>query len=883
MYISRIHITSFGKLENVDIELSDGINILEGSNESGKTTAAMFIKFVLYGAGSGKSRDSSLISDKKRYISWESGSANGYIVAECENASYKIERVSVLSTDASGRESYREAVKMIDLATNNTVYKGEVPGEVLFGVPEDMFMNTAFVRQADASGTKKPDASASSAIENIMFSADETVDTKKALEKLDSARKMLLHKNGAGGEIYELEEETAILTKKLGEVQTIHSEVIAVEGSLADLAVKSAQVSKRYSRARNLCAVWDVRSKLRWVDTLVQLKEKHNETARKIQEIENRYKSIGVPVPDKDTSRELRECAVALDELNAEIRDVEIEYKNRYFSQSHIVGNKAGLGNGRLDSEKKERILNDAHTHQMRRSSFTGIGAVLLIIALIAALGVLFVNMFAGVFVYFALISAGLFLVAAVLCFKMSSNEKRALLQTFREWGVDSIADLESALDLAIEVFAAQNNSAAYEADLTDRIDHLNEYAEYAIALLEQAGMNPEESTAYYIGPGADGSFGGNDSEPEADSLTTEPGAGSELDYINKISDMQSLSDTQSQTPEEAAALHDDEELTYTKKRGNSDNFYSNMITDIEVSRIDTNAPAPSATVKYDVHALIITLRKFEGDTADFCVVHSELLRDLDMTAEKAKTISEQSAPLKDEPELRLLLRELLSDEYVAANELKDANAVQAMKQERDFSEKALASLSAHGHELEKRYASLTGALHDDPAVIAAKIDENEKRLSELRKNLGAYKLAYDILSDASENLIGNVAPNLTDYARKIMATISSDKYQDLSVDSKLDMTFNQNGLTTEVDYLSAGTKDIAYVSLRLALAELIYENERPPLIFDESFARLDDSRLARMLDMLSAAAKNQILILTCHRRESAILSDSDKINVIEM
>ena len=867
MYISRIHITSFGKLENVDIELSDGINILEGDNESGKTTAAMFIKFVLYGSGTAKSRDSSLISDKKRYISWESGSANGYIIAECVSASYKIERVSVLNTDAAGRETYREAAKIIDLATNDVVHKGEVPGEVLFGVPEDMFMNTVFVRQADASGTKKPDASASSAIENIMFSADETVDTKKALEKIDAARKMLLHKNGAGGEIFELEEETAALTAKLGEVQAAHSEVIAAEGALADLAAKSAAVGKRYSRARSLCAVWDIRSKLKWVDTLVQLEEKHTETTRRIEELESRYYAVGAPLPDKDLSRDLRECAVALDELNAELRDAEIEYKNQYFSQSHIVGGKTGIDDPTLNNDKKEQILNDAHSHLIRKSSFTGIGAVLLIIGVIAALGVWFVNVFIGIFVYFALISAGLFLIAAVLCFKMSSNEKRALQMTFREWGVDSTADLESALDLAIEVSSARNGSAAYEADLSSRIDHLNEYAEYAIALLEQAGNNPDDSAVYYTGA------------PDAADETDGINGDSELEYINKISDMQSVSDTQSERED---PLYDEEELTYTKKR-NSDNFYSNMVTDIEVSRIDTTAPAPSASVKYDIHALISALRKAEGDTSDFCAVHGELVRELDLISEKTKAISEQSAPLKDEPELRLLLKELLSDEYVAANELKDDASFQAMKQDRDFSEKALASLSAHGHELEKRYASLTGALRDDPAVIAAKIDENEKRTAELKKSHDAYKMAYEILSDASSNLIGNVAPNLTDYARSIMAAISADKYSDLAVDSKLDMTFNREGLTTEVDYLSAGTKDIAYVSLRLALAELIYENERPPLIFDESFARLDDTRLKRMLDMLASAAKNQIIILTCHTRESELLSNSSNINVVQM
>ncbi|MGN1082941.1 MAG: ATP-binding protein, partial [Candidatus Avispirillum sp.] len=49
MYIKKIHIDSFGPLRDKELELCDGLNIIEGENESGKSTVAMFIKFMLYG------------------------------------------------------------------------------------------------------------------------------------------------------------------------------------------------------------------------------------------------------------------------------------------------------------------------------------------------------------------------------------------------------------------------------------------------------------------------------------------------------------------------------------------------------------------------------------------------------------------------------------------------------------------------------------------------------------------------------------------------------------------------------------------------------------------------------------------------------------------
>ena len=49
MKIERIRIESFGRLSDFELNLSQGINILEGPNESGKSTIAAFIRFIFYG------------------------------------------------------------------------------------------------------------------------------------------------------------------------------------------------------------------------------------------------------------------------------------------------------------------------------------------------------------------------------------------------------------------------------------------------------------------------------------------------------------------------------------------------------------------------------------------------------------------------------------------------------------------------------------------------------------------------------------------------------------------------------------------------------------------------------------------------------------------
>ena len=69
---------------------------------------------------------------------------------------------------------------------------------------------------------------------------------------------------------------------------------------------------------------------------------------------------------------------------------------------------------------------------------------------------------------------------------------------------------------------------------------------------------------------------------------------------------------------------------------------------------------------------------------------------------------------------------------------------------------------------------------------------------------------------------------------------------------------------TRELDYLSKGTQDAAYISLRYALLNVLFPGDPPPAIFDESFSRIDADRLSKILTMLSAAGDkgNQSLLL---------------------
>lgn len=226
MYIEKIAIESFGSLSSVSYDLTSGINIIRGNNESGKSTLAAFIKFIFYGL-CGKLPDQSM-SEKTRYTNWDHGISGGYLVVNDNGNRYRIERRITPAAKAVGKEK----IKIVDLESGAEVLKGVSPGEHFFGVTEEVFSQSAF--SAQGSGSLVDAEKMNNAIDNILFSADESVSVKNALKKLDEARVFLLHKNKKGGKLYTIDLE----------IDEMKNRVRQAEDNEAFLAVKNKTLAE---------------------------------------------------------------------------------------------------------------------------------------------------------------------------------------------------------------------------------------------------------------------------------------------------------------------------------------------------------------------------------------------------------------------------------------------------------------------------------------------------------------------------------------------------------------------------------------------------------------------------------------------------------------
>lgn len=164
-----------------------------------------------------------------------------------------------------------------------------------------------------------------------------------------------------------------------------------------------------------------------------------------------------------------------------------------------------------------------------------------------------------------------------------------------------------------------------------------------------------------------------------------------------------------------------------------------------------------------------------------------------------------------------------------------------------------------------------------DPALIQAQRDAVAERIKFLDRCYNAVNIAAEVLDEADKHMRNSVSPSLSKYAGKYMSAVTDGRYSSVSLDTSLTMSYETASGTKHSDYMSAGTKDTAYMCLRFALVNLIYSETRPPLVLDDAFVRLDGERLENMIQLVkTVAGEGQVFVFTCHEREGQILDNTD-------
>ena len=80
MKFKNIQINGFGKIKDTSIKFEDGMNVVVGKNESGKSTIVDFIKGILYGVNRNKAGNA--FSEYEHFKPWEDADFSGKLTYE---------------------------------------------------------------------------------------------------------------------------------------------------------------------------------------------------------------------------------------------------------------------------------------------------------------------------------------------------------------------------------------------------------------------------------------------------------------------------------------------------------------------------------------------------------------------------------------------------------------------------------------------------------------------------------------------------------------------------------------------------------------------------------------------------------------------------------
>ena len=140
MKLISMHVDGFGSLHNYNYNFKDGLNIVLQDNGWGKTTMAAFLKAMLYGLDSKRSKDVTE-NERMRYLPWQGGKCGGSLDFEAEGVKYRIFRTF-------GETPRYDSAKIINLDSGVTArIDPNKIGETLFKLDASAFQRSVFINQ----------------------------------------------------------------------------------------------------------------------------------------------------------------------------------------------------------------------------------------------------------------------------------------------------------------------------------------------------------------------------------------------------------------------------------------------------------------------------------------------------------------------------------------------------------------------------------------------------------------------------------------------------------------------------------------------------------------------------------------------------------------
>ncbi len=245
--ITEAVLIRFGKFQSVSLSFQNGLQVIYGGNEAGKSTLQLFLKVMLYGI-SGSKKDERGLKVRERIIPWEEKSAEGILRLIADGKNLEIRR-------KFGKTAAGDKTEILDSNTGSIIadYDPKQLGEQLLGVPESIFEKTFWLHQ-DGAFFGEADDVLNRRLLNLLETGAEDVSAERTLSWLEREKRALKAKDKRSNP-GELDRYRDLREEKVKERYQLLSDMHqreAEERRLAEEKVKLETAKTEIERLKNL-------------------------------------------------------------------------------------------------------------------------------------------------------------------------------------------------------------------------------------------------------------------------------------------------------------------------------------------------------------------------------------------------------------------------------------------------------------------------------------------------------------------------------------------------------------------------------------------------------------------------------------------------------
>ncbi|MEG2377161.1 MAG: AAA family ATPase [Clostridia bacterium] len=263
-------VATFGNLRDSELKLSDGMNVVYGANESGKSTWGAFIRAMLYGISGRERSRQGFIADKEKFAPWSGEPMYGRMEFTHDGHEFGITR----SAGKSGILQKAEVTK------NSVAYPlASEPGDAFLGIKREVYERTAFIAQTAMEIERDKEGELERKITALASTGEEDVSGKLVEERLGKWKRRRRHNQH--GEIPELNELLNTLRRKLDAKRADSVQLTNESARQRELEARRGALEKQRAERRGISA----REQLGVIEDAAHEKKEAEEKLRNISSL----------------------------------------------------------------------------------------------------------------------------------------------------------------------------------------------------------------------------------------------------------------------------------------------------------------------------------------------------------------------------------------------------------------------------------------------------------------------------------------------------------------------------------------------------------------------------------------------------------------------